>query len=68
MLCISRLIVTLVLKNIIYILNNLALKTIKRMLEEGKDVAVYCFCEDVSKCHRSIIGDLFEKKGFEVIR
>ena len=45
-----------------------ALKTIKRMLEEGNDVAVYCFCEDVSKCHRSIIGDLFEKKGFEVIR
>lgn len=51
--------------------NNKALKSlkiIKMMLEEGKDVAVYCFCQDVNKCHRSIIGDLFEKKGFEVIK
>ena len=44
------------------------LKHIKDKLDNGINVAIYCFCKDVNKCHRNIIGNLFEKKGYKVFR
>ena len=43
------------------------LNNIKHLLDEGKDVCIYCFCRNVKKCHRGIIGRLFLKKGYKVI-
>ena len=53
------------LKNNKLALNDLS--EIKKILESGKDVCLYCFCRNVENCHRSIIGNLFKNKGFEVI-
>ena len=43
------------------------LSEIKLLLEEGKNVCIYCFCRKVELCHRSIIANMFIKKDFEVI-
>ena len=44
-----------------------SLSNIRNLLDEGNDVCIYCFCRNVSKCHRGIVGDLFVAKGYEVI-
>lgn len=43
------------------------MRYIKRILDSGKDVVLLCYCRDVSKCHRSIIGEAYEYVGVEVI-
>ena len=43
------------------------LSEIREMLDSGKNVCLMCFCKDVTKCHRSLVGNLFVKKGYEVI-
>lgn len=43
------------------------LATIKKHLQYGKNVAFACYCGDSQKCHRRIIGEVFENVGFEVI-
>ena len=50
--------------------NNIALNElsgIKYLLDEGKDVCIYCFCKNKNICHRGIIGDMFKKRGYEVV-
>lgn len=39
---------------------------IKHLLDEGRDVCIYCFCKNVNKCHRGILGHLFSRKGYTV--
>ena len=39
---------------------------IKHLLDEGRNVCIYCFCKNVNKCHRGILGHLFSKKGYTV--
>lgn len=34
---------------------------------EGKNIALLCFCQDENLCHRSIIGNILEQKGCNVI-
>lgn len=43
------------------------LKQIQTFLEEGIDVNLTCVCPHYLKCHRFIIGSIFEKKGYKVI-
>ena len=42
------------------------LNMIKRILDSGKDVILYCYEVPESFCHRHIVGDLFKDKGYEV--
>ena len=36
-------------------------------LSGSTDFAVGCYCEDYSRCHRSLLGGLFEEHGAKVI-
>lgn len=38
----------------------------RRLLDMGKDICLICFCEDVTRCHRSIVGSWFEELGYVV--
>lgn len=44
-----------------------ALKNIERLLDNGEDVQLICFCPDYRYCHRTILGQWLERKGYEVI-
>lgn len=46
---------------------NKVLWSISYFLELGYDVQFVCFCSDPKYCHRSIIGEIFENRGYEVI-
>lgn len=43
------------------------LRRVSGLLNDGKDVALICFCGSPYRCHRGILGGWFEKKGYEVI-
>ena len=43
------------------------MRDIKKLLDSGKDVVLLCYCRDVYKCHRSIVGEAYEYVGIEVI-
>lgn len=44
------------------------IKFIEDMLDRGEDVCLLCFCRTWHHCHRGILGELFEEKGYQVIR
>lgn len=46
---------------------NTVLWTISYFLELGYDVQFVCFCTNPKYCHRSIVGEMFENRGYEVI-
>lgn len=46
---------------------NALLWTISYFLELGYDVQFVCFCTNPKFCHRSIVGEMFENRGYEVI-
>ena len=37
------------------------------LLDSGINVVMICYCPDVSKCHRGIIGAVIHSKGYDVI-
>lgn len=39
------------------------LNYIESKLNEGISICLVCFCEDVNKCHRGIVGKWYELKG-----
>ncbi len=43
------------------------IKYVCDLLDKGQDVALICFCGTYLRCHRGILGEWFEKKGYEVI-
>lgn len=43
------------------------MRHIKEQLLKGIDIVLFCYCRDVYKCHRSIIGEAYEAVGIEVI-
>lgn len=43
------------------------LNFIYKLLTNGKDVALACYCHDKNMCHRTLIGKEFEKLGFKVV-
>lgn len=47
--------------------NNKGILELQKLLNNGKDVTIYCYEKDFINCHRSIIAELFRKLGYEVI-
>lgn len=43
------------------------IRKVSDMLNEGQDVAFICFCVNHIDCHRGILGEWFEKKGYNVV-
>lgn len=43
-----------------------ALIRLEQVLQEGKEVRLFCYCKEVQFCHRSLIGKEMVKRGFEV--
>lgn len=43
------------------------LARVEQRLNEGKDVALACYCKQVNYCHRKLVGDYFKNKGYKVI-
>jgi len=43
------------------------LKDICARLNRGEDVNLTCYCTDFKKCHRFILGQMFERKGYKVV-
>lgn len=44
-----------------------ALQNLVRMDKEGKRIALVCFCADKNMCHRSIIAEMLQNMGANVI-
>lgn len=40
---------------------------IEGLLKSGYDVELLCFCRSYKRCHRKIIGEIFENLGYDVI-
>jgi uncharacterized protein YeaO (DUF488 family) len=38
------------------------------VISSGADFSVGCYCEDPSRCHRSILAELLEDRGAKVLR
>lgn len=36
-------------------------------LSHGTDLAVGCYCEDASRCHRSLLAELLRERGAELV-
>ncbi len=44
-----------------------ALNEIAKELNSGLNVMIICFCPTEEFCHRKILGEMFEAKGYEII-
>lgn len=42
------------------------IKIIKNDIQSGKDVYLFCYCKDVDRCHRTLVGKYLEQMGFKV--
>lgn len=43
-----------------------AIERLMEQLKQGKDIYVFCYCKDVCRCHRGLLGEGIEAKGFSV--
>lgn len=43
------------------------IKRICQRLDEGKDVIICCYCIELKFCHRLLVGENIEKRGYKVI-
>jgi uncharacterized protein YeaO (DUF488 family) len=41
------------------------LKQLEEALRVGKDICLICYEKDYTRCHRSILGQYFQNKGFQ---
>lgn len=44
------------------------IREIANALNEGQNVYYACYCGNHKICHRGIVGDIFERNGYQVIR
>jgi Uncharacterized conserved protein len=44
-----------------------AYKRLKEHLDSGRNIILICYCDDVTRCHRSIIGEMLVNDGYNVI-
>lgn len=44
----------------------MALRKLWRLLLEGKNIGLLCFCSDYRYCHRTIVGEVLSKEGAQV--
>lgn len=45
-----------------------ALARVEQLLNQGTNVLFICFCKEETHCHRRLLGDYFEEKGYDVKR
>lgn len=45
---------------------NRMIETIRNLLNNGKDITVYCYEKPTDNCHRHLLGQVFKELGFEV--
>lgn len=45
-----------------------ALARVEHLLNQGTNVLFICFCKEELHCHRRLLGDYFEEKGYQVNR
>lgn len=45
---------------------NQGIDIIRRNFNQGKDIYLFCYCKDLDRCHRALVGKYLEKMGFEV--
>lgn len=43
-----------------------AIKRLSIRLTEGEEIYVFCYCKNVCRCHRGLIGTYMKEKGFDV--
>lgn len=43
-----------------------ALRILESRVERGIEVYLFCYCKDLHRCHRVIVGEYLEEKGLEV--
>lgn len=41
------------------------LKQLEEALRVSKDICLICYEKDYTRCHRSILGQYFQNKGFQ---
>lgn len=46
--------------------NMATINRLKKLLNNGQDVTIYCYEKPADFCHRHIIGELFRNMGYEV--
>ena len=42
------------------------IETIKKDIEDGKKVYLFCYCKKLERCHRVLVGEYLEQMGLEV--
>ena len=43
------------------------IQVLRELLDLGQSITLSCYCEDLDKCHRKIVGEWFEELGYEVV-
>ena len=43
-----------------------ALQRLGERLNNGEEIYAFCYCKDVCRCHRGLIGRFMEENGFQV--
>ena len=43
------------------------IQILRELLDLGQDITLSCYCEDLDKCHRKIVGEWFEQLEYEVV-
>ena len=43
-----------------------ALARVESLLDQGANVLFICFCKEETHCHRHLLGNYFEEKGYNV--
>lgn len=43
-----------------------ALERLILLLNQNKEVYLFCYCKDVDRCHRGLVGGYVEDKGYKV--
>jgi len=42
------------------------IEIIRKDIQDRRDVYLFCYCKDVDRCHRVLVGEYLEQMGFEV--
>jgi uncharacterized protein YeaO (DUF488 family) len=43
-----------------------AIKRLEERLNKGVEIYAFCYCKNVCRCHRGLLGEHMQDKGFEV--
>jgi hypothetical protein len=43
-----------------------AIERLGKRLEQGEEIYVFCYCKNLCRCHRRLVGEHMQEKGYEV--